>query len=140
MRSSGGPQGDYSMKTTCWISNSNREVRRTKRGGYQPNRRRLFVEKLEGRMLLSGAPMITLGGSQGTEAESQSQSFSWSVVEEDGISALSVVIRRNGQAVYSTTDPAQAVGSRSFDDLGLGTYTIEVSATGAGGPDYSLID
>jgi hypothetical protein len=39
----------------------------------------MFVERLEERTVLSTAPTIILGGSQGNENDGQTQEFSWNV-------------------------------------------------------------
>src|SRR5205085_2644483 len=77
----------------------------------------------------TAGPVITLGGSTGSENDGQAQSFSWNVSDASGLSALSVVIKKDGATIYSTTDTANAVGSFNFDSYGLGTFTIDVSAT-----------
>ncbi|HYH63926.1 MAG TPA: hypothetical protein VD866_04440 [Urbifossiella sp.] len=80
----------------------------------------------------SAPPDITLGGSLGTESDSQAQSFSWSVVDASGFTFLSVVVTRdtgNGpEVVFNSTDPAAASGGISLETYGPGTYDITVAA------------
>ncbi|MDX1946030.1 MAG: hypothetical protein SFU86_11585 [Pirellulaceae bacterium] len=76
-------------------------------------------------------PLIVIGGSTGTETDIALNEFTWSVTDFSGLSALSIVIQRNGITIYSTTNIVDAVGSYNFDGPGLGTYTIAISATDA---------
>jgi len=82
------------------------------------------------------APLITLGGSEGSVDDGQLQSFSWNVSDASELSALSITITKDGAEIFSTTNTADAVGSFEFDSYGLGSYTIGVSATDGDG-DWS---
>ena len=82
----------------------------------------------------TAAPTILAGGSMGSENDGQGQSFTWGVSDTSGLSSLSVVIERDGQAIFTTTDTAQAAGSFAFESHGLGNYVLSVSATDAGEP------
>jgi hypothetical protein len=72
-------------------------------------------------------PVVSLGGSQGSELDSAANLFTWSATDPDGtIASTSVTITRNGA---SLTVPQTESGDFSFDALGLGTYVITVQAT-----------
>src|SRR5207249_8119481 len=66
----------------------------------------------------TAGPVIVLGGSTGSENDGQTQEFTWSVSDASGLSALSVVIKKNGSQIYSTSNTADAVGSFNFDSYG----------------------
>src|SRR5207247_93386 len=74
-------------------------------------------------------PQIVLGSSQNAENDGQDQKFTWNVSDPSGLSALSVVVTRNGLPIYSTTDLANAAGTFDFNSYGLGSYQISVNAT-----------
>src|SRR5687768_10627855 len=75
-------------------------------------------------------PVIVITGSQGSENDGQTQVFNWNVTDAgSGLSALSIVITRDGDTIFSTTDLAQASGSFNFNSYGLGEFKIEISAT-----------
>src|SRR4030095_10437244 len=58
--------------------------------------------------------------------------FTWNVSDGGaGLGSMSITIRRDGAIIYQTTDLANAVGDFNFDSYGLGTYTIDVTATDA---------
>src|SRR5439155_2898706 len=76
------------------------------------------------------APTIVLGGSTGSENDGQTQSFNWNISDAgSGLGSISVIVRKDGNVIYQTSDLADAVGSYNFDSEGLGTFTIDVSAT-----------
>src|SRR5206468_1052626 len=75
------------------------------------------------------APVITLGGSSGAENDGQDQKFTWSVVDAgSGLGSVSVSIAKDGTEIYTSSN---ATGSFDFNNQGLGTYVINVTATDA---------
>src|SRR5205823_2510558 len=75
------------------------------------------------------APIITLGGSTGSENDGQNQTFTWTVSDAgSGLASVTVSVTRDGVEFFSSTD---ASGSFDFNSYGLGTYEIHVSATDA---------
>lgn len=74
------------------------------------------------------APTISLGGSTGTQPDSQTQQFTWGVSDASGLAEVRVQVTRDGIAVF---DSVEASGSFGFDSLGLGTFEIRVDATDA---------
>src|SRR5439155_3056005 len=81
-------------------------------------------------------PQIVLGGSQGDETDGQPQNFIWEISDGgSGLSAIEITVTRDdgtgAVVIYHTVDLNDATGSFSFDDLGLGTYTLSATATDA---------
>ena len=86
-------------------------------------------------------PIITFGGSQGTESHKAKQEFTWDVVDppdptypyvSSGVGTVNVVVMQDGNPTPIYNNPAApAKGSFNFDSYGLGTYTITVTATDA---------
>src|SRR5205823_2111403 len=55
--------------------------------------------------------------------------FGWTIGDVgSGLDSVSITVARDGQTVYTSTD---ASGSFDFNALGLGTYTMSISATDA---------
>jgi hypothetical protein len=73
-------------------------------------------------------PVITLSGSSGLENDGQGQGFSWEISSLLGLQSVQVEIRQ-GVAVIHTSSAAS--GSLVFDSAGLGSFTIDVTATDA---------
>jgi hypothetical protein len=77
------------------------------------------------------APVITLGGSIGSEVDGQDQLFTWNVTDAgSGLGPVSVSVTRDGVEIFTSSDVS---GSFDFNSLGLGTYEINVTATDADG-------
>src|SRR5207248_1592434 len=75
------------------------------------------------------APLITLGGSTGNETDGQDQVFTWSITDAgSGIGSSLVTITKAGVTIFTSTDLS---GSYDFNVLGLGDYSISVTATDA---------
>src|SRR5262249_1366478 len=72
-------------------------------------------------------PLITLGGSSGSQNDGQTQSFTWDISDASGLSALSVVIKQGSTTIYSTTSLSDASGSFNFDSSHLCTPTTHPS-------------
>lgn len=76
------------------------------------------------------APVITLGGSIGSESREQTQEFTWSVVDATsgvGRVVVDVYNTSTGDRV-SRQEDASASGRVNFDSYGPGTYRIDVWA------------
>src|SRR5205823_10495265 len=74
-------------------------------------------------------PIITLGGSSGTETDGQNQLFTWNVDDpESGMDFVSVLVTKDGTAIFTSSD---ASGSFDFNSYGLGEFQIFVSAGNA---------
>src|SRR5439155_6065515 len=77
----------------------------------------------------TAAPIITLGGSTGSETDGDNQHFTWDVVDAgSGLANVLVSITRNGVEILSSTD---ASGVFDFNSYGPGAYAINVTATDA---------
>jgi hypothetical protein len=81
------------------------------------------------------APTIGLGGSTGTELDSEPQIFSWNVVDlDEHLDTVSVTVRQDpdiaGPAGFATVfTSTNAAGSFNFNALGLGRFEMTVVAT-----------
>jgi len=76
-------------------------------------------------------PSIQISGSSGSEQDDQLQQFAWSVTDADNdLLSVAVSISRDGESVYSDTSDS---GSFNFDGLGVGQFTIDITATDAQG-------
>ncbi len=79
----------------------------------------------------TAAPVITIGGSEGSETDGDDQAFNWTVTDGgSGIGSVLVTILKNGVEIFSSTD---ATGTYNFNTLGLGDYQINITATDADG-------
>jgi hypothetical protein len=77
-------------------------------------------------------PSIVLSGSSGNQVDQAGQSFAWSVQDDSGLSALSVVVTRDagsGPTEIFRSTALTPSGSFNFDAFGLGTFAIVVTAT-----------
>ncbi len=72
------------------------------------------------------APVITLGGSTGSQTDGASQQFTWNVT--DNVALGDVIVRVSQDSVVVFTSAA-ASGTFTFNTLGLGLFEITVSAT-----------
>jgi len=81
--------------------------------------------------IITSPPVIIIGGSSGSEQDEQVQQFTWDVTDTAGdLASVDVSISGNGGQVHSSSD---ARGNFNFDRLGLGQFTIDVTATDAEG-------
>lgn len=78
-------------------------------------------------------PVITIAGASAIAAgnaqlDNAVQCFTWSVTDVSAVASVLVTIKQNGTTIYTATT---ASGTYNFDAKGLGTFTIDVTATDA---------
>ena len=83
----------------------------------------------------ASAPTILLSGSSGTESHGLTQSFTWDVSDVSGLGSVVVTVQKDGVPFYSYPYPSPIVSpisrSYSFDNMGIGTFDITVTAADA---------
>jgi cyclophilin family peptidyl-prolyl cis-trans isomerase len=74
-------------------------------------------------------PVITLGGSQGTETTADPHQFTWDVTDAgSGLASVTVTVAQDGTPIFTSSD---AANTYDFSGAVAGTYEITVSATDA---------
>ena len=78
----------------------------------------------------TSAPVVTLGGSTGTENDGQNQLFTWTMADASGVSSASAELQKLSGSSWVTLATSSSANSQfDFNSYGLGTYRIIASAT-----------
>lgn len=71
-------------------------------------------------------PVVTLGGSEGTELQAGTQQFTWDVVDVgSGVASVNVSVTKDNVEIFTST---AASGVFNFDSEGAGVFVITVGA------------
>jgi hypothetical protein len=71
-------------------------------------------------------PIIVVQGAEPRQTDGQKQEISWNITDESGVAHVSVRVLKGSATIFESDE---ASGTYNFDHQGLGTYTVQITAT-----------